>query len=107
MDRHPTPERPEPRGVEGRAETNKILGRAHDPLPIDGLCVRVGAMRCHSQGLTIKLTSDLPMDEIEGIIASANDWSGSCPTIARRRRAPCRRQRSPGRFRSLSAGCAR
>jgi aspartate-semialdehyde dehydrogenase len=58
----------------GGAETNKILGRAHDPLPIDGLCVRVGAMRCHSQGLTIKLTSDLPMDEIEGIIASANDW---------------------------------
>ncbi len=58
----------------GSAETNKILGRIHDPLPIDGLCVRVGAMRCHSQGLTIKLTSDLPMDEIEGIIASANDW---------------------------------
>jgi len=58
----------------GSAETNKILGRSHDPLPIDGLCVRVGAMRCHSQGLTIKLTSDLPMDEIEGIIASANDW---------------------------------
>jgi aspartate-semialdehyde dehydrogenase len=58
----------------GGAETNKILGRAHDPLPIDGLCVRIGAMRCHSQGLTIKLTSDLPMDEIEAIIASANDW---------------------------------
>jgi len=58
----------------GSAETNKILGRSHDPLPIDGLCVRVGAMRCHSQGLAIKLTADLPMDEIEGIIASANDW---------------------------------
>jgi aspartate-semialdehyde dehydrogenase len=58
----------------GGAETNKILGRAHDPLPIDGLCVRIGAMRCHSQGLTIKLTSDLPMDEIEAITASANDW---------------------------------
>jgi len=58
----------------GSAETNKILGRAHDPLPIDGLCVRVGAMRCHSQGLTIKLTSDLPMDEIEAIVASANEW---------------------------------
>ena len=58
----------------GSAETNKILGRVHDPLPIDGLCVRVGAMRCHSQGLTIKLASELPMDEIEGIIASANPW---------------------------------
>jgi aspartate-semialdehyde dehydrogenase len=58
----------------GGAETNKILGRGHDPLPIDGLCVRIGAMRCHSQALTIKLTSDVPMDEIEALVAGANDW---------------------------------
>jgi len=58
----------------GGAETNKILGREHDPLPIDGLCVRVGAMRCHSQAITVKLTRDLPVDEIEGILAEANDW---------------------------------
>ena len=58
----------------GGAETNKILGRGENPIPIDGLCVRVGAMRCHSQALTIKLKQDVPMDEIEEIIASANDW---------------------------------
>jgi aspartate-semialdehyde dehydrogenase len=58
----------------GGAETNKILGQEDNPLPIDGLCVRVGAMRCHSQALTIKLTRDVPLDEIEGILAQANDW---------------------------------
>jgi aspartate-semialdehyde dehydrogenase len=58
----------------GQAETNKILGRAHDPVPIDGLCVRVGAMRCHSQALTIKLTHAAPLDELVEIIASANAW---------------------------------
>lgn len=58
----------------GMAETNKILGHETDPLPIDGLCVRVGAMRCHSQGLTIKLTRDVPVAEVESIIAAANDW---------------------------------
>jgi len=58
----------------GQAETNKILGREADPIPVDGLCVRVGAMRCHSQALTIKLTQDIPLDEIEGLIASANSW---------------------------------
>jgi aspartate-semialdehyde dehydrogenase len=57
-----------------QAETNKILGRAASPLPIDGLCVRVGAMRCHSQALTIKMTRDVPLDEIHGIIAEHNDW---------------------------------
>ena len=56
------------------AETNKILGRESDPLPIDGLCVRIGAMRCHSQALTIKLVRDVPLDEIESILAGANDW---------------------------------
>jgi aspartate-semialdehyde dehydrogenase len=58
----------------GMAETNKILGCENRPIPVDGICVRVGTMRCHSQGLTIKLTKDLPMDEIEETIAAANDW---------------------------------
>ncbi len=59
----------------GQAETNKILGRAGGSLiPIDGICVRIGAMRSHSQALTIKLKQDVPLDEIEGLIADANDW---------------------------------
>jgi len=59
----------------GHAESNKILGRAaNKEIPVDGLCVRVGAMRCHSQGLTIKLKRDLPLAEIEQILASANAW---------------------------------
>jgi aspartate-semialdehyde dehydrogenase len=58
----------------GGAETNKILGREAAPTPIDGLCVRIGAMRCHSQALTIKLTRDVPLDEVNAILASANDW---------------------------------
>jgi aspartate-semialdehyde dehydrogenase len=59
----------------GRAETNKILGRTGDAaVPVDGICVRVGAMRCHSQALTIKLTKDVPLAEIEGMLAAANDW---------------------------------
>ena len=59
----------------GQAETNKILGRAGDTLiPVDGICVRIGAMRCHSQALTVKLTQDVPLDEIEAMLAEANDW---------------------------------
>ncbi|HRE14670.1 MAG TPA: aspartate-semialdehyde dehydrogenase [Usitatibacteraceae bacterium] len=58
----------------GMAETNKILGREGEPMPVDGVCVRVGAMRCHSQGLTLKLKRDLPLAEIESILAGANDW---------------------------------
>ena len=57
-----------------RAETNKILGRSDDAIAIDGLCVRIGAMRCHSQALTVKLKKDVPMDEIEALVASHNDW---------------------------------
>lgn len=57
----------------GFAETNKILGTA-TPIPVDGLCVRVGAMRCHSQALTIKLTRDLPIAEIENLIKNDNQW---------------------------------
>ncbi|MHB1245146.1 MAG: aspartate-semialdehyde dehydrogenase [Sulfuriferula sp.] len=62
-----------------RAETNKILGRSDDAIAIDGLCVRIGAMRCHSQALTIKLKKDVPMDEIEAIVASHNDWVKMVP----------------------------
>lgn len=58
----------------GHAETNKILGLANNPIPIDGLCVRIGAMRCHSQAFTIKLKQDVPMDEIHGLLAAHNDW---------------------------------
>jgi aspartate-semialdehyde dehydrogenase len=58
----------------GQAETNKILGRSAAPIPVDGLCVRIGAMRCHSQAMTIKLTRDVPLDEINGILAAHNDW---------------------------------
>ncbi len=64
------------------AETNKIIRGSYENdnqdliphIPVDGVCVRVGAMRCHSQALTIKLKSDLPMEEIESLIANANDW---------------------------------
>ena len=62
----------------GGSECNKILGnapfRSAGSIPIDGLCVRIGAMRCHSQGLTIKLKKDVPLSDIEGILAGANDW---------------------------------
>jgi aspartate-semialdehyde dehydrogenase len=62
----------------GQAETNKILGRngknGSNAIPVDGICVRVGAMRCHSQALTIKLRRPVPLDEIEGMLAEAHDW---------------------------------
>lgn len=59
----------------GQAETNKILGLdGNRVIPIDGLCVRIGAMRCHSQALTIKLKREVPVSEVEAILASANDW---------------------------------
>ncbi len=57
----------------GFAETNKILG-TKEPIPVDGICVRIGSMRCHSQGFTIKLKKDVPLDEIEEMIVSANEW---------------------------------
>jgi len=57
----------------GMVETNKILGTS-TPIPVDGQCVRVGAMRCHSQALTVKLTRDVPLAEVEAMIAGANDW---------------------------------
>jgi aspartate-semialdehyde dehydrogenase len=57
----------------GYAETNKILGTS-TPIPVDGICVRVGAMRCHSQALTIKLNRDLPIADIENLIKNDNQW---------------------------------
>ncbi len=58
----------------GGAETNKIIGRQKNPVPVDGCCVRVGAMRCHSQAFTIKLNRDVPLDEITSAIATHNEW---------------------------------
>jgi len=63
----------------GGAETNKILGLEASPIVIDGLCVRIGAMRCHSQALTIKLRKDVPLDEINEMLAKANQWSKVIP----------------------------
>ncbi|BDB24922.1 aspartate-semialdehyde dehydrogenase [Cupriavidus sp. P-10] len=71
----------------GGAETNKILGRGEGflgatgatPIAVDGLCVRIGAMRCHSQALTIKLRKDVPLDEVEGMLAAHNPWAKVVP----------------------------
>ena len=57
-----------------QVEANKIMRRNDNPIPIDGLCVRVGAMRCHSQALTIKLSKDVPLDDIHSLIAAHNQW---------------------------------
>ncbi len=94
----------------GQVETNKILGCA--PLiPVDGICVRVGAMRCHSQALTIKLTRDIPIADIESALAAGNDWVSVIPNDP----DPTRSELSPamvsgtlrvpiGRLRKLSMG---
>ena len=55
-------------------ETNKILGKRPGEIPVEGICVRVGAMRCHSQAFTIRLNRDLPLSEIEAMLAGANPW---------------------------------
>jgi aspartate-semialdehyde dehydrogenase len=61
--------------LKGGVEANKILGRtAANAVPVEGICVRVGAMRCHSQAMTLKLRRDLPLDEIERLLADGNDW---------------------------------
>lgn len=57
----------------GFAETNKILGTV-SPIPVDGICVRVGAMRCHSQALTIKLNKNVPIADLENLISNDNQW---------------------------------
>jgi aspartate-semialdehyde dehydrogenase len=99
----------------GGAETNKILGRGASSgapaIPIDSLCVRVGAMRCHSQALTIKLKRDVPLDELTGLIASANEWVRVVPNERERSMreltpaAVTGRMHIPvGRLRKLSMG---
>ena len=93
------------------AEANKILGRMADPMPVDGICVRVGAMRCHSQALTIKLTRDVGLDEVERLLASAHPWVRVIPN----RREPTLEELTPaavtgtlfvpiGRLRKLPMG---
>lgn len=78
----------------GQAETNKILGLSHDKaVPVDGVCVRIGAMRCHSQALTIKLTKDVALAEIEGMLAAANDWVKVIPN----EREPSIRELTPAK----------
>jgi aspartate-semialdehyde dehydrogenase len=98
----------------GGAETNKILGRGPGgaaPVPIDSICVRIGAMRCHSQSLTIKLKSDVPLADIEAMIAADNPWVQVVPNT----RAASTRQLTPvavsgtmqipvGRLRKLAMG---
>lgn len=63
----------------GSVETNKILGTDGNPIPIDGICVRVGSMRCHSQAFTIKLKKDVPLDEIEEMLEEHSQWSKVIP----------------------------
>ena len=97
------------------AETNKILGRGaafgSKPIPVDGLCVRIGAMRCHSQALTIKLKRDVPLDEITDIIREGSEWA----TVVPNEREATMRDLTPvavtgtldipvGRLRKLSMG---
>jgi aspartate-semialdehyde dehydrogenase len=98
----------------GSAETNKILGRGAGgvpPVPIDSTCVRVGAMRCHSQSLTIRLKSDVPLADIEAMIAADNEWVHVVPNT----RAASVRELTPvavtgtmkipvGRLRKLAMG---
>jgi aspartate-semialdehyde dehydrogenase len=62
-----------------QAETNKIIGRSARPIPVDGICVRIGAMRCHSQALTIKLNKDVPLADIEAMLEAHNPWSKVVP----------------------------
>ncbi len=62
-----------------QAETNKIIGRSGRPIPVDGICVRIGAMRCHSQALTVKLNKDVPLADIEAMLDAHNPWSKVVP----------------------------
>ena len=101
----------------GGAETNKILGRGpafgSAAIPVDSLCVRIGAMRCHSQALTIKLKRDVPLDEITDMLSAANRWVRVVPN----EREASMRQLTPaavtgqmhipvGRLRKLAMGGA-
>jgi aspartate-semialdehyde dehydrogenase len=93
------------------AEGNKILGCERSPIPMDGLCVRIGSMRCHSQALTVKLTRDVPLADIERMLASAHEWVQVVPN----RREDSLRELTPaavsgtlkvpiGRLRKLAMG---
>ena len=62
-----------------QSEGNKILGLQDRPIPMDGLCVRIGAMRCHSQALTVKLTRDVPLKDVEALLAAAHEWAVVVP----------------------------
>jgi aspartate-semialdehyde dehydrogenase len=95
----------------GGAETNKILGRETQPIPVESICVRVGAMRCHSQALTIKLREKIPLREIERLISDAHEWVRVIPNT----REASTRELTPaavtgkleipiGRLRTLSMG---
>ncbi|MCL6414539.1 aspartate-semialdehyde dehydrogenase [Aestuariirhabdus sp. Z084] len=78
----------------GQVETNKILGRDTNPIAVDGNCVRIGAMRSHSQAFTVKLKEHIPLTDIEAMLAEHNDWvkvvpnhrdetiAGLTPTVA-------------------------
>jgi aspartate-semialdehyde dehydrogenase len=67
------------------AETNMIMG-LEPPVSVDGICVSVGTMRCHSQGLCIKLAKDVPLRDIEAMLANSNPWVRMTPTTRNR---PC------------------
>jgi aspartate-semialdehyde dehydrogenase len=93
------------------AESNKIMGTQSKPVPVEGICVRVSAMRCHSQALTIKLNRDIPLPEIEELIAGGNPWV----RVVRNEREASMRELSPaavsgqltipiGRLRKLAMG---
>lgn len=93
------------------AESNKIMGTEAAPVPVEGICVRVSAMRCHSQALTIKLTRDIPLAEIEDIVAGGNEWV----TVVPNEREPSIRELAPaavsgtlaipiGRLRKMAMG---
>ena len=95
----------------GFAESNKILGRTTDPIPVEGICVRVGAMRCHSQAMTIKLRRELPLADIESLIAGGNEWVRLVPNTrdaSIRELSPARASGSleipVGRVRKLAMG---
>jgi len=66
----------------GGAETNKILGRENHPIPVESICVRIGAMRCHSQALTIKLRRKMALPEIERLISDAHEWVRVIPNTS-------------------------
>ena len=89
----------------GMAETNKILGLGEGfstaAIPVDGFCVRVGAMRCHSQALTFKLKKDVPVADIEAMIAADNPWVKVVPNT---REATIQDLTPVGRIRKLAMG---